>query len=33
VGAGKSSLMHALLGEMHIMKGKLIKNGDFAFIP
>jgi len=33
VGAGKSSLLLALMGELHIDKGTIKKNGRIAFVP
>lgn len=32
VASGKTSFLHALLGEMEVLKGGVEKNGDFAYI-
>jgi ABC-type Mn2+/Zn2+ transport system ATPase subunit len=31
-GAGKSSLFHAILGEMHLTSGKIFRKGRIALV-
>jgi len=33
VGSGKSSLLLSIMGELHTVKGKVMKQGRFAYIP
>lgn len=33
VASGKTSLVHALLGEMEKFAGKVEKNGSIAYVP